>query len=246
MNPGTRAGEVALNRVNRFVTGPLWSRPIELQSILMSFTRPFRTFRCAVVPCLVTGLMSACATRSPETTLQAAPVASSISWRIEEGDVITTRVYRNPELGSQPTVGRDGSAFFPGLGRIAVVGMTLDSLESLLNARYGSTVIKDAVVQVTMQRDLLAEVGRVPFAAKRELAMHGIIPTDPNREPVVGNGKKPRSFDRRQVGAFKVWIELRDVQQERSGREIDCRERRKRLPTGRCLRVRWRSDHSEQ
>lgn len=105
------------------------------------------------MPCLLVGTVSACATRSPGTALQVAPVASSIIWRVEEGDVITTRVFRNPELGSQPTVGRDGSAFFPGLGRVPVVGMTLDSLEVLLSTRYGS-LVREPAVQVTMQRDI--------------------------------------------------------------------------------------------
>lgn len=81
-----------------------------------------------------------------------APVAATIVWRLEEGDVIRTRVFRSPDLSVEAQVSDNGTAYFPGVGRIVVRGMTVDSLESLLNERYATTVLRDPAVQVTMQR----------------------------------------------------------------------------------------------
>jgi protein involved in polysaccharide export with SLBB domain len=47
-----------------------------------------------------------------------------------------------------------GTAFFPGLGRISVAGLSIDSLESMLNTRYATQVVRGAAVQVTMTREL--------------------------------------------------------------------------------------------
>jgi polysaccharide export outer membrane protein len=90
-------------------------------------------------------------------------------WRVEEGDVIKARVYREPDLSSEPTVAANGTAYFPGIGRIAVGGLTIDSLEALLNAKY-ETVVRSPAVQVTMQRDItLYGQVRIP----------GVYPVDP-------------------------------------------------------------------
>jgi protein involved in polysaccharide export with SLBB domain len=123
------------------------------EMILMPFNRPIRSSWCAAL-LGVTGLLTGgCATRSPQIVKEVAPVATSIIWRIEEGDMVRTRVFRNPELDAEATVSPNGTAFFPGLGRVTITGMTLDSLESMLNARY-ATLIREPAVQVTMARDV--------------------------------------------------------------------------------------------
>lgn len=75
-------------------------------------------------------------------------------WRLETGDVITTKIYREPDLSSQTTVSQDGEGYFPGLGRVHVAGLTLDSLEQDLTARYDKLVI-DAAVDAVMMRDVI-------------------------------------------------------------------------------------------
>ncbi|MEA3247999.1 MAG: polysaccharide biosynthesis/export family protein [Gemmatimonadota bacterium] len=83
-----------------------------------------------------------------------APVAASVVWKIEEGDQVRTRVFRSPDLNVEAIVSDNGTAYFPGVGRIVVRGMTPDSLEQQLNQRYATGVLRDPAVQVTMQRNV--------------------------------------------------------------------------------------------
>jgi polysaccharide export outer membrane protein len=104
---------------------------------------------------LLAGLLaSGCATRRPEAIVPQAPVAREIIWRVEEGDILRIRVFGHADLDAEPTVSANGTALLPGLGRVSVVGLTSDSLEGLLNARYAEKVVRGAAVQVTMQREI--------------------------------------------------------------------------------------------
>ncbi|MDQ8164665.1 MAG: polysaccharide biosynthesis/export family protein [Gemmatimonadota bacterium] len=120
----------------------------------MALTRRFRASARVMTVALLASLVGACATRSAPTLAPAATVSANIVWRVEEGDIIKTRVYRQPDLASEPIVNSRGTAFFPGLGRVQVAGLTIDSLEALLNARY-SALIREPAVQVTMNRELV-------------------------------------------------------------------------------------------
>lgn len=82
-----------------------------------------------------------------------APVAAGVIWTVDDGDLIRTRVYRTSDLDSESPVDLNGRAFFPGIGRMAIRGISLDSLEAMLNARYG-TLVRNATVQVALQRDI--------------------------------------------------------------------------------------------
>lgn len=68
--------------------------------------------------------------------------------------MVKTKVYTSPDLSSEAVVNSNGTAFFPAVGRIPVAGLTVDSLESLLNTRYSTQVVRNAAVQVTMTRDI--------------------------------------------------------------------------------------------
>jgi polysaccharide export outer membrane protein len=114
-------------------------------------------------------LLSACATRHPESIAPVVPVAANTVWRIESGDLIRTKVYREPELSSDATVSPGGTAFFPGLGRVAVAGLSVDSVEALLNARYGQ-LLREPAVQVVLQRDITIQ-GQV-----RSPGVYGVDP----------------------------------------------------------------------
>lgn len=98
-------------------------------------------------------MTAACATRRREGIIPVAPVSPGVVWVIEEGDILKTRVYRNEGYNSEPVVASNGTAFFSGLGRMAVAGLKLDSLEALLNARYG-TLVREPAVQVSLQREI--------------------------------------------------------------------------------------------
>ncbi len=106
---------------------------------------------------LLTGLLlvsGACATRQPVLLRPQVLVSPTSVWRIAVGDVIKSKVYREPELSGEALVTEGGSAFFPGLGRVPVAGLSLDSLQALIQAKYGKLVI-DPAVDVGFTREVL-------------------------------------------------------------------------------------------
>ena len=98
--------------------------------------------------------LAACATRVPPNVVPDAPRSIVPVWRLETGDQILTKIYREPDLATQTAVGQSGDAFFPGLGRVPVAGLTLDSLQVELTRRYDKLVI-DAAVDAVMLRDVV-------------------------------------------------------------------------------------------
>jgi protein involved in polysaccharide export with SLBB domain len=106
------------------------------------------------VPAFAAILFAACATRVPPKVVPDAPRSILPVWRLETGDLITTKIYREPDLATQTAVGQSGEAYFPGLGRVPVAGLTLDSLQVDLTARYDKLVI-DAAVDAGMMRDVV-------------------------------------------------------------------------------------------
>jgi protein involved in polysaccharide export with SLBB domain len=98
--------------------------------------------------------LAACATRRPEVMIPEAPRSIIPVWKLETGDQITTKIYREPDLASQTTVSQSGEAYFPGLGRVKVAGLTMDSLQLELTNRYDKLVI-DAAVDAVMMRDVV-------------------------------------------------------------------------------------------
>lgn len=98
--------------------------------------------------------LAACATRRPEMMIPEAPRSIIPVWKLETGDQIATKIYREPDLASQTTVSQTGEAYFPGLGRLQVAGLTMDSLQLELTNRYDKLVI-DAAVDAVMMRDVV-------------------------------------------------------------------------------------------
>ena len=110
----------------------------------------------ALTPIALAGALSAggCATRHPETQIPFATVSPGIIWRVEPGDVVKTRIYREPELSGEAVVAPNGQAYFAGIGRVTVAGMTLDSLQADVASRY-SRLVLDAAVEVMLIRDVV-------------------------------------------------------------------------------------------
>jgi protein involved in polysaccharide export with SLBB domain len=98
--------------------------------------------------------LTACATRRPEMVTPPAPIAALPIWKLEVGDQIKTRIYREPDLTGDATVAANGTAYFPGLGRVAVQGMSLDDLQADLATRY-SKMIVDAAVDASFSREIV-------------------------------------------------------------------------------------------
>lgn len=112
-------------------------------------------------------VLSACASRTPVET---APLPDR-PWTVLSGDEVRVRVYREPELNGQWVVNSRGEVLLPGLGRLAVAGLTVDSLTQLVSAGYSRRII-DAIVDVGIVRNLpvLGEV-RTPGVYQVEPTM---------------------------------------------------------------------------
>jgi protein involved in polysaccharide export with SLBB domain len=95
--------------------------------------------------------LAGCRTAPPAVT----PVPQSMmrSWTTQPGDQIRVRVWREPELSGEVSVQADGSAIFPALGRMMVGGLTADSLNALLLARFRERIV-DTPVDATLIRPL--------------------------------------------------------------------------------------------
>lgn len=122
----------------------------------------------------------------PEAPRSIVPV-----WKLETGDQIATKIYREPDLATQTLVSQSGEAYFPGLGRVKVAGLTLDSLQIELATRYNKLVI-DAAVDAVMSRDVVI-YGQVRAP--------GVYNVDPSQTVLglvakaggaTGTGKSPR------------------------------------------------------
>ena len=135
--------------------------------------------------------LAACATRRPEMMIPEAPRSIIPVWKLETGDQITTKIYREPDLASQTTVSQAGEAYFPGLGRVKVAGLTMDSLQLELTNRYDKLVI-DAAVDAVMMRDV------VIYGQVRSPGVYNVDPA----LTVLGPCREGRRRDgHRQVGA---------------------------------------------
>lgn len=122
----------------------------------MSVLRSCRSRADGVLVTLALGalVVAGCATRRPETSIEPVPLSPTIVWRVSEGDVLKVRIYREAELSGESVVNVGGTAYFAGLGRVSVEGLTLDSLQDDILARYAKFLV-DAAVDVTVQRDIV-------------------------------------------------------------------------------------------
>lgn len=126
--------------------------------------------RSFMFPLLAALALGACAVRRRELVTPPAPVSATPVWRFEGGDVIRTRVYREPDLSGETTVSANGDAFFLGVGRLHVEGLSLDSLQVELNTQYRRMLV-DPAVDVTMARDVVIS---------GQVRIPGVYPVDPS------------------------------------------------------------------
>lgn len=89
--------------------------------------------------------------------------------RLQPGDVIRLRIWREPDLSGEFPVDESGTAVFPKLGSTKVGSITADSLRSLLVSTYAQ-YLKDPAIEVTFLRRVTI-LGAVNHP--------GIYPVDP-------------------------------------------------------------------
>jgi protein involved in polysaccharide export with SLBB domain len=73
------------------------------------------------------------------------PASAREPWTTQPGDMIRISVWREPELTGEVFVQNDSTAIFPALGRIRVGGLTADSLNAMLVARFSARIINTPV-----------------------------------------------------------------------------------------------------
>lgn len=148
-------------------------------------------FRHIGITILAAASLTACATRRPELSVPDAPRSFVPLWKLETGDMISTKIYREPDLATQTQVTEKGEAYFPGLGRIPVAGLTMDSLEVELTSRYNKIVI-DPAVDAVMTRDI------VIYGQVRSPGVYAVDPVQTvlglvaKAGGAIGTGKSPR------------------------------------------------------
>lgn len=134
------------------------------------FPMPVRVFMNRLVRQAVPTAFLVLAACAPRTPVALAPLPDR-PWTVLPGDEVRVRVYREPELNGQWVVNGRGEVQLPGLGRMVVVGLTVDSLTELISRGYSRRII-DAVVDVGIARSLpvLGEV-RAPGVYTAEPTM---------------------------------------------------------------------------
>ncbi len=135
----------------------------------MLMRSPRSLIRGALVAAL---LVAGCRPAPPATT----PVPETLRrpWITQPGDQVRVRVWREPELSGEVFVQGDGSAVFPGIGRIAVGGLSADSLHSVLLARFRERIV-DTPVDATLIR---------PIPVLGSVRAPGVYPVDPTATAV--------------------------------------------------------------
>lgn len=97
------------------------------------------------------------------------PASAIEPWTTQPGDMIRIAVWREPELTGEVFVQNDGTAIFPALGRLHVGGLTADSLNAMLLARFSARIV-NTPVDATLIR---------PLPVVGSVRSPGVYPVDP-------------------------------------------------------------------
>ena len=90
-------------------------------------------------------------------------------WTTQPGDLVRIAVWREPELSGDVFVQNDGTAIFPALGRMSIGGLTADSLNGLLVARF-----RDRILNTPVDATLIR-----PLPVIGSVRLPGVYPVDP-------------------------------------------------------------------
>ncbi len=118
---------------------------------------------------LAAGLtMVACRSSAPPAA-RPLPAEMLEPWTTQPGDIVRVAVWREPELSGDILVQNDGTAIVPSLGRIKLGGLTADSLNGLLIARFRDRIV-NTPVDVRLVR---------PVPVFGSVRSPGVYPVDP-------------------------------------------------------------------
>lgn len=115
----------------------------------------------SIMACLIVPLMAS----ESELNGQPSDVAEEYSalYKTVPDDVLTIKVYENPDLSGTFTISQDGNIVFPLLGLIKVSGLSAGEIEKLLTEQLGKDYLYDPIVSVTatIKSQLVYVVGEV-------------------------------------------------------------------------------------
>ena len=101
---------------------------------------------------------------------KALPDVVSGPYKIAVGDVLEINFFKATQMSTTRTVGPDGEIYLPLVGRVAVMGRTVDDITEELNTRYGEEMVNPQItVSVSQYSGLKVYVGgEVNFPSLRD------------------------------------------------------------------------------
>lgn len=136
----------------------------------------FRSRRRAL-PFLVALSVSTTATSAVRAQTVPHPVAASRNATLQPGDRVQLRIWREPDLSGEFTVGQDGIVVFPKIGPLNVASVSLDSLTRTLTSRYSASLRNPAVEVTPLRRINVVGAVRNPgfFYADPTVTVNGTL-----------------------------------------------------------------------
>ena len=101
---------------------------------------------------------------------KALPDVVSGPYTIAVGDVLEVNFFKATQMSTTRTVGPDGEIYLPLVGRVAVMGRTVDDITAELNTRYGEEMVNPQItVSVSQYSGMKVYVGgEVNFPSLRD------------------------------------------------------------------------------
>jgi len=101
---------------------------------------------------------------------KALPEVVSGPYKVAVGDVLDINFFKATQMSTTRTVGPDGEIYLPLVGRVAVLGRTVDDVTAELNTRYGEEMVNPQItVSVSQYSGMKVYVGgEVNFPGIRE------------------------------------------------------------------------------
>jgi polysaccharide export outer membrane protein len=98
------------------------------------------------------------------------PEVVSGPYKVAVGDVLEINFFKATQMSTTRTVGPDGEIYLPLVGRVAVMGRTVDDVTAELNTRYGEEMVNPQItVSVSQYSGLKVYVGgEVNFPSLRD------------------------------------------------------------------------------
>ena len=124
-------------------------------------------------------------------------------WTVLVGDEVRIKVYREPDLSGQFLVSTQGVIQLPGLGRLPVVGLSMDSLTTTITALYERRIVNEIVdVGIVRSLPLLGDLkspgvyaAEPTWTVQQALARAGGLPSNrQDAEVYLRKGRDQREY----------------------------------------------------